>query len=431
MILKMFAPGILLLYGHPLSVNAPTIMDHVSSFKRHSIFHVHEINTLYGFPSSLKGFEFSVIVLHYTLFGSYPFVLQNKFIEYIRECKRSIKICFFQDEYQYCQPRFDLINTLSIDLIYTLLHPKYFSSVYYQNTSVKKVLPTLAGYVPEGLERSLDEFVKPFNERTRDVGYRARQLPFHMGRGAQEKSEISNQFASCMAARDLRLDISNHEQDRIYGDDWYRFLGDCRFTLGVEAGVSLFDFDGNLSERCASLIKDNPSVKFECVFDKVLVGFDGNINYRMISPRIFEAAALQVVPILLKGEYNGIIKADTNYIPIEKDYLNMNDVAEKMADQNLCRSIISNNLMLISRRGLTYKGFIEGFDDDIQKLFQIDDVANEPVVLNLINKKISRGFLARRWWVLARHGDFPFRGFLVSIYRAVILFAKMLQSLAK
>ena len=30
----------------------------------------------------------------------------------------------------------------------------------------------------------------------------------------------------------------------IRGDDWYRFLADCKYTLGVEGGASLHDPDG-------------------------------------------------------------------------------------------------------------------------------------------------------------------------------------------
>ena len=40
------------------------------------------------------------------------------------------------------------------------------------------------------------------------------------------------------------ITISNGEEDRIYGEDWHRFIANCKGMLGVEAGTSIFDIDG-------------------------------------------------------------------------------------------------------------------------------------------------------------------------------------------
>jgi hypothetical protein len=81
--MEMKINGILLIYHHPLAANAPTIMEHVESFERYSKHDVWKVNTEYGFPAALRDMEFSAIVLHYSVFGMYPFILPMTFRRYV------------------------------------------------------------------------------------------------------------------------------------------------------------------------------------------------------------------------------------------------------------------------------------------------------------------------------------------------------------
>ncbi|MCT7974887.1 hypothetical protein [Laspinema olomoucense] len=53
---------------------------------------------------------------------------------------------------------------------------------------------TLTGYVDESLVKKSKRLTKPWSEQTIDVAYRARPLPFYMGKEAQEKTEIAPKF---------------------------------------------------------------------------------------------------------------------------------------------------------------------------------------------------------------------------------------------
>ena len=75
--------GILFVYHHPPVINAPTIMEHVNSFSKHSQFKVWAINTESGFPPKLSNLQFQIIVLHYSLFGFTPAQLSEGFLEYL------------------------------------------------------------------------------------------------------------------------------------------------------------------------------------------------------------------------------------------------------------------------------------------------------------------------------------------------------------
>ena len=412
--------GILLIYHHHLSANAPTIMEHVESFGRYSQFKVWNVNTEFGFPYGLKNLEFSSIVLHYSLFGSYPFSLPEKFCQYVESSKLSVKIAFFQDEYQYCKQRFDLINRLSIDLIYTLLEPQYFDEVYYRHTNVKRVLPTLAGYVSNSLIDKATRFFRPFEEREVDVGYRARRLPFYMGRGAQEKTDIASGFVKHCVNHLLRLDIKTDESNRIYGEDWYYFVGNCKFMLGTEAGVSLFDFDGQIKQKCNELTRMDPDICFNELEKRLLSKIDGNINYRMISPRIFEAAALGAVPLLFSGHYNGLISAGSNYIEIDRNFSNIECVLNQLKDNSVIKTILQNNKSLVESYEVSYENFISSFDEEILEYLSLHRLQKRYVNEGEVDKLLMKGQLFRKLVALLtyiRKTRFPGKNLMKSILR--------------
>ena len=362
----MYVNGILIIYCHHLSPNASTIMEHVESFGRYSKFKVWSLNVAFGFPSGLRELEFSTVVLHYSLFGSYPFALPDRFRQYIEGLRRSLKVAFFQDEMRCCKQRFELINRLVIDVIYSLLDPKYFDEVYLSNTVAKSVLPNLTGYVCDQLiEKSL-KFEKAFLLRDIDVGYRARRLPFYMGRGAQEKSDIAIRFTEHSRDSNLKLDIKLSESDRIYGDDWPRFIANCRFMLGVESGTSIFDLTGQIQQQVRQFLETYPTAAFSQVEKEILEPYEEKINYRAISPRIFECAVLRTCMILFRGSYQNIIVAEKHYIPLEKDFSNFEEVISKMSDINLVKRMTDRAYQdLICSGAYSYSKFIQGFDSDI------------------------------------------------------------------
>lgn len=414
---RMFVNGILLIYHHPLSKNASTIMEHVEAFGRYSKFKVWSFNVAYGFPKCLKGIEFSAVVLHYSLFGSYPFELTKNYLNYIENLHRSLKVAFFQDEMRNCKQRFELINRLKIDLIYTLLATQYYEEVYLKNTTVKSVLPTLTGYVCDQLiEKSL-KYEKPFHLRNIDVGYRARRLPFYMGRGAQEKSDIAIGFAEYSRNLNLKLDIKLNESDRIYGDDWYRFISNCRFMLGVESGTSIFDLTGLIQKQVDKFLDAYPSSTFSLVEKEILAPYEDIIKYRAISPRIFECASFRTCMILFKGEYQNILIPDIHYIPLEKNFSNFNDVLLKMNDDAYVKEITERAYQdLISSETYRYSKFIEGFDIEITSRLTLTD---ESIVDTAqLDRIITRSFLFRRFatnFKQIRYIKFPGRDFFVKI----------------
>jgi len=356
--------GILLLYHHYLKANAPTIMEYVNAFPRHSRFPLWAVNTELGFPAGLKNLRFSTVIFHYSLFGMWPYKLNNKFYDYIARDQASYKVAIFQDEYHYCKPRFAFINDYKIDLIYSCYDPKYYDEFYYKYTQVPKVVMALTGYVSDEMVELGKRLTVPFDERGIDVSYRGRDLPFHMGRESREKTEIARGFLARSQGLGLKLDIQVGEDNRIYGENWYRFLADSKAVLGVESGVSLSDFEDVVRPQVEQAVLKNPKITFEEVYEKYLKPLDGKIPVRTISPRHFEAAALRVCQVLFEGEYAGVLQPMRHYIPLRKDFSNFDQVIALLKDQDFCRQMVDTAYEeLIASGKYSFKQFIQEFDD--------------------------------------------------------------------
>jgi hypothetical protein len=359
--------GILVLY-HFIPPYAETVLEHATAFERYSRFPVWSINTAERFPPTLSRFRFRAIVLHYSLFGSADYRLDEAFRTYLAGPSADVRIAFFQDEYQRTGQRFRFIDEYAVDWVYTLLQPADAEAIYGQRTHGPRLFSTIPGLVGEDLLRQAERYARPDGERSIDVGYRARTLPFAGGRGAREKSEIGREFLARAAETGLVLDIGVDEADRLYGTEWYRFLGSCRAVLGVEAGVSIFDLDDQVGPAIESYLDDHPGASFEEVWKANLRPWENNISYRTVSPRHFEAAAFQTCQILFDGDYSGILEAGTHYIPLRKDFTNLDEVLDTFRDSAQRSRIVSNaHRDLIASGRYTYKAFVADFDEELTR----------------------------------------------------------------
>ncbi len=417
-----FVNGILLFYHHPLRQSASTIMEHVNAFEQYSHFKVWKVNVELGFPQGLRELQFRALVLHYSLFGIWPYMLNEKFLKYIEQ-SRAHKIAFFQDEYRFCQARFAFINRYKIDCIYTLLEPAYFDKVYHKYTTVQKLVYTLPGYVSDDLIAFAQKMTKPENGREIDVGYRARPLPFYMGKGAQEKHEIAIGFLQRANSLGLKTDIESDEERRIYGKGWYKFLANCRAVLGVEAGVSIFDLEGKVRVECEQLISENPRISFQEISEKTLQPLEEKIPYRTISPRHFEAAAFRVCQILFEGDYSGVMQPMVHYIPLKKDFSNFEEVIRIFKDQKL-RSKLTENAYrdLIASGKYSYLKFIQGIFDK-----WLLDCGLKPETAtgdgDRVTAPLEKGANRRKVYAMCRsvlYRPFPGRRFLIPEARRVV-----------
>lgn len=177
---------------------------------------------------------------------------------------------------------------------------------------------------------------------------------------------IGERFRELAAASGMRLDIETAEESRIYGTDWYRFLGRCHATLGVESGVSFMDLEDECHAEYLRLRDEGRDPTLEELQAGALGRWDGNLPYRTIGPRHFEAAAFRICQVLFEGEYSGAMAPMVHYVPLAKDFSNLHQVLEVLRDPRRRREIVERaHADLIASGRYSYARFIQEVDEQL------------------------------------------------------------------
>jgi hypothetical protein len=362
--------------------HAPNVLEHIRAFPRYSR-HSFDLFNPRGITRSrfLRLDDYDVVVVHYTV----PVYLSEWFEEWIAEFA-GLKIQFLQDEYRRVDAMSAQMRELGIDVLFSSVPADAVPDVYGSRLPGVDIVPTLTGYVPADLDgRALERLAG----RPLDVVYRGRSIPYWLGRLGQDKSLIGREFLARAGSTGLRCDIAWTEADRIYGDDWYRFLGSSRSTLGTESGASIVDFDGSLQQRTDDYIAANPGATFEEVEREILWPFEGNAVIEAVSPRVFEAAALGTAMVNFRGRYSDVIEPWVHYVPLEKDFSNFDEVLSAIEDGAVMEKLAARaHEDLVASGRYSLKTFVEGFDREIDARVGPSDRRRRPRAAAKLNRSL-------------------------------------------
>jgi len=350
-------------FADPLSAN--TITDHLNAFEnldgcnvfvRNNYDYVNEEMFL---PPYFDLDYFDVLIFHYSIY------ILGEDIDYLSDYEKDriknfngLKIFFRQDEYYKVDSYVKLLNDMKADVLFTCVPSSEIEKVY----PVEKLpnllkVNTLTGFVPDNLV-GLD--VPKIKDRKNDVVYRGRTLPYWYGELGQEKVWIAEKFIKFTEKKDLKCDISVKETDRIYGDNWIDFIANSKATLGTESGASVFDFSGELKITVDKYMEAQPNASFYEVQERYLLPYEDKIYLHQISPRAFESICLKTAMILFEGEYSGILEPWKHYIPLKKDFSNIDEVLEFLKSDKKLQSLVDyayEDIVLSNKYG--YDGFIK------------------------------------------------------------------------
>ncbi|MBL8590354.1 MAG: glycosyltransferase [Methylobacteriaceae bacterium] len=342
------------------STKVKTIREHIDAFQKYSR-HVCEFMPATGIINGdigrISWDHFDAIIVHYSIRVSIENHLDRSIAETIARFDGA-KILFIQDEYENTECAREWIERLGIDAVFTTVNEVELEKAYaYRRFPRVDFIQTLTGYMPDDPE--LDKYALPLRDRKILIGYRGRKLPYQYGELGQEKYRIGVEAKRRAEEQRLPVDIEVDDTRRIYGNDWYRFLGSCRATLGTESGANIFDFDGSL-RRAA---ENNANITFLEFADKYLQGREGEIIMNQISPKIFEAIRLRTALILFEGEYSGVVKPNIHYIPLMKDFSNFDEVVRKITDDSFVSALTERAFADIVASGrYSASKFVAGVD---------------------------------------------------------------------
>jgi hypothetical protein len=366
---------ILIVYYQVCKSDRNTIDEHLYAFDRYSGEECHYLNVFFGIPHYITRISFDLIIYHYT-FTSLKWDGEPRFRAYLERFGRlknlsGYKVAIPQDEYVNSIPTCEYFLTFGIKTVFTCLSPSDYQKVYPRELSgLDHYVTVLTGYIDERSLNEVSRFRKPHRDRGIDIGYRARKLPFWLGRHGIIKWQLTEKFQEACMGKDLRINLSNDYKDVFIGKDWYRFLGECRVVLGCEGGASLHDPDGSIRACVENYYAENPDAPFEEVEKRCFKGLDGNLHLFAISPRHFEACITKTCQALVEGEYAGIFKPGIHYIEIKKDWSNIEEVIGIIRDVDQCEKMAEQAYRDIVLSGeYTYRKFVLSMLEHVRKVY--------------------------------------------------------------
>ena len=350
-----------------------TIIDNVAALAEGSRFRVDVLNLFFcrtgsgrfEIPAGIWLADYQALVIHPTVSYNPDNLasLDARCGEKLRDY-RGIKVLLKQDEHYRTGRVLDHLVQTGYDVLATCLMPGEAQKVYPpERLPGLKLIYVLTGYVTDDM---LALRFAPLARRPIDVGYRGSRQPWYFGRLAYEKQEIGDRFLAEGARLGLRMDISSRWEDRYFGRAWYDFLGRCKATLGVESGASIVDFDGEAERTTTEYLRTRPGASFDDLEAEVLGPYTDNVSYRAISPRHFEAAACRTLQILYEGQYQGVFQPWVHYLPLRRDFANLDEVVRVLRDPAASQPIVERAFAeIVANPAYHYQSFVGAIDEAI------------------------------------------------------------------
>jgi hypothetical protein len=256
----------------------------------------------------------------------------------------------------------EFIREFGIDLVLSVAPEATWPRIYDQlGPRPVRFHRILSTYLDEAKLPWITALGQNRRDRPIDIGYRTPgSTPYWFGRHGFLKQTIGEAFLQAGSAKGLRLDISMQPRDAIMGDDWYRFLARCKYTLGVESGTSILDPDGSIRQRTEAYTAGHPGADFAEVERTCFPGVDGQVVISAVASRHFEACAARTCQVLTSGEYNGILQPGRHYLELQRDFSNLNEVLDCLVRDDQRAEIVERAYRDVVASGkYTYRGWVE------------------------------------------------------------------------
>ncbi len=330
------AKKILVLYrlSHPLPAARVAIRQHIQALSqlvdRCEVIYA---NAVLGMPAWVRRVRFDGIVLHTTFLGmrwSPSFREWKEGLDWIGSLDCA-KVALPQDEYDHAAVLDSWLAQWGVQTVFSCFGEEMWPILYPTLHGKARFVPCLTGYLLDGDAERIAAKCRPLSERPFDIVYRASKLPYWFGSHGQLKHEIAGIVREAAGRAGLRCDISTRPEDTIMGDRWFDFLASGRVVIGCESGSSVLDRDGGIMKAIEAMEAANPSLAFADVQAAMPEGWD-DYRFFAISPRHLEVVLTKTAQVLVEGSYSGVLEADRHFIPLRRDFSNLQDVMERVKD---------------------------------------------------------------------------------------------------
>ncbi len=328
---------ILVVFSHMATPMRATLRDMLYCFSKYSNARVYYLNLAIGYvPWYVRKVSFDLIIFPTLFLNSHwkpqRFLKLQHQVAFLQDTD-AIKIAIPQDEFHNPKALCQFINKFDVKHVFSV-QPEFEWKNIYRNVDFTKVQfhRILTAYLDDNVLAKINRRKTTLSKRDITIGYRSlgnTQKNFAWyGRHGLLKVTIADRVQEIALKRRLKYDISYQSKDIINGDKWYWFLLRCKYVLGIEGGTSILDWDGSLHKKTENFVKQNPGADFEEIEQNCFPGLDGTFRGFAISPRHIEACATETCQILTEGEYNGILRPNTHFIELKKDFSNLDSVID-------------------------------------------------------------------------------------------------------
>lgn len=277
-----------------------------------------DINDLVAFCASLRRLdEYAlVVVLHSAAWDAMKLL---RFTMRRFPKRRGKLLVLFGDEYFHMPEKLAFAHGAEADYIGSQL-PLAAAEWLYADCAAR-VLPA-----PHALNP--DVFMPRPGPRPIEIGFRgAMYASLFLGDG--HRNEVLQMVQERARARGVKTDLQDR---RVPRDQWAEFLNSCQAVVGAESGTGYLEKDDRTRRAIGRYLKHNPGATFEQVQERFFRHYPAPVSGKAISSRHFEPIGTRTCQLLLEGQYNGILKAGEHYIEIKKDYSNLDDALDQLAD---------------------------------------------------------------------------------------------------
>jgi hypothetical protein len=292
---------------------------------------VYYYNVVYQPFDFLKLDDFDIVVLSYCARLIKPGLVSRRFKNRLANYK-GIKCIILQDEYENTNCLIKELKKLKEGIIFTCVPEESVSDIYKDLSSYKfKFVRVLTGYASNyPIEQ---EKLPAIRDRKIVIGYRSRMLSSAYGRLGELKFKIGEEFKLRCNSKGIPIDIESAEEHRLYGNSWIKWLRNVKATLVTESGSNIFDFTGELHEKCSRLESLSKSELLK--LKKDLTQKELEVKMGQVSPRVFEALENGCALIGYYGDYGGLLIAGEHYIAVSLDNNNIDSILDNLSDDIL------------------------------------------------------------------------------------------------
>jgi hypothetical protein len=327
------AQRVLVLYWHRKGERLLAVDQHLHLLDGHGMRILYR-NAIDPAPAWLAWTAPDLCILHTTFLSharwGYSFEEYRRRFRWVARL-RCPKVALPQDEYDHAAVIDGWLLELGVTSVYSCFGPDQWVTLYPRLVHTAAFHETLTGFIDEQAATALASRIVPHAQRPFDIVYRARNLPYWLGSHGQLKHRIAEVVQEHADELGLRTDISTRPEDTIYGASWLDFLMSGRAVIGAESGSSVLDQRGEIQRRVSRLLAEQPDLSFDQVDAQMPSGWD-SYAFFALSPRHLEAVITKTAQVLVEGRYSGVLEPEKHYIPVRRDFSNLDEALERLRD---------------------------------------------------------------------------------------------------